>query len=65
MFNLKIIDVSAVVYKGTFAANYKDRNYYNYPVGGIHYLMRQVATALAIGDSVVLVFDSPNNLRKN
>lgn len=65
MFNLKIIDVSAVVYKGTFAANYKDRNYYNYPVGGIHYLMRQIATALAIGDSVVLVFDSPNNFRKN
>lgn len=64
MFNLKIIDVSAVVYKGSFATGYKDRMYYNYPVGGIHYLMRQISTALAIGDSVVLVFDSKNNFRK-
>lgn len=64
MFELQIYDVSAFVYHGVTASNFKDLFYYNYPVGGIHALMRYVTPALADRDQVVLAFDSRSNFRK-
>lgn len=64
MFNLRIYDVSAFVYMGTTSSNYGDRSFYGYPVGGIHYLMRHVSTALVMQDAVALMFDGRNNFRK-
>lgn len=65
MFKLNVFDVSAFVYKGTMSQNYGTRTYYGYPVGGIHYLMRYVATSLVQSDSVVLMFDGRNNFRRS
>lgn len=65
MFKLNVFDVSAFVYKGTTSQNYGTRTYYGYPVGGIHYLMRYVATSLVQSDSVVLMFDGRNNFRRS
>lgn len=64
MFNLKIFDVSAFVYTGSTASEFKNRFYFNYPVGGIHYLMRYVTSALADKDYIVLAFDDRDSFRK-
>lgn len=64
MFNLKIFDVSAFVYTGATSGEFKNLFFYNYPVGGIHYLMRYVTTALADKDYIVLAFDDRDNFRK-
>ena len=55
---LKILDVSALVHTG--ASAFGDRQFYGYPVGGIHYLMRYVSTALLYRDDLALCFDSPS-----
>lgn len=60
MNDLNVIDVSALVYTGALSKYFCDRRYYNLPVGGIHYLMRQVSNAFRLRDCVVLCFDSPS-----
>lgn len=60
MNDLTVIDVSAVVYTGSLSSFHEDRRFYGYPVGGIHYLMRQIAVAFTGGDFVTLCFDSPS-----
>lgn len=64
MLDLTIFDVSAFVYQGTSSESFKNRFFYNYPVGGIHYLMRYLTPALIDRDSVILAFDSRDNFRK-
>lgn len=61
MSSLCVIDASACVYTGSCSKHFTDRYSYKFPVGGIHYLMRQVCVALSMGNSVVLCFDSPSN----
>lgn len=56
--NLAIIDASACVYTGMASAYHKDRSYYGYPVGGLHYLFRYVTTNLTKRSDVIVVFDS-------
>ena len=59
MFNkLVIIDASACVYTGMCSKRHKDKSYYGYPVGGLHYLFRYVTTALAQTSHVIVAFDS-------
>ena len=59
MFNkLVIIDASACVYTGMCSKRQKDKSYYGYPVGGLHYLFRYVTTALAQTSHVIVAFDS-------
>lgn len=60
MSDLSVIDVSALVYVGNTSKHYCERTYYGYPVGGIHYLMRYVTTALIKRNGLVLCFDSPS-----
>lgn len=57
---LNILDVSALVYTGSASEFYRERSNYGFYVGGIHYLMKQVAVSFAIMDSVLLCFDSPS-----
>ena len=64
MADLQIIDVPACVYTGCNTQNYRERQYYNYPIGGIHFLMRYLSTAIGEGDDFVLCFDSPNFRRE-
>lgn len=59
MNNLNVIDVSAVVYTGASSPRFSERTSFGYPVGGIHYLMRQLCVSLGSYDAVVLCFDSP------
>lgn len=61
---LDVFDVSSFVHTGCCAAQFKDRCYYNYPVGGIHYLMRYVTTSLRANRHVILCFDDRRNFRK-
>lgn len=56
--NLAIIDASACVYTGMASTYHRDRYYYGYPVGGLHYLFRYVTTALAKRDDVIVAFDA-------
>ena len=55
---LIIIDASACVYTGMYSKRHKDKSYYGYPVGGLHYLFRYVVTALAQTSHVIVAFDS-------
>ena len=64
MFNLHILDVSALLHYGMNSARYKDKVSCTYNVGGIHKVMRQVAIAIANNDDVILAFDSKKNFRK-
>lgn len=64
MDNLNIIDVSALIYCGSMSEYFSDKSNYGFSIGGIRYLMRQVITSIALGDYVVLCFDSPS-FRKN
>lgn len=64
MFNLHIIDVSALLHFGMNSQMYRDKKSCGYNVGGIHKVMRHVAIAAATSDSIVLAFDSKNNFRK-
>ncbi len=57
---LNIIDVSACVYTGCCSKHFVDKLSFGYPVGGIHYLMRQICNTFGLGDSLVLCFDSPS-----
>lgn len=59
MSDLYVIDISALVHTAEHTPNFSERRYYDYPVGGIHFLMRYVSIAFARGDAVVLCFDSP------
>lgn len=59
MNTLYVIDVSAVVHTVAHVPTFSDRTFYNYPVGGIHYLMRYVSIAFSARDDVLLCFDSP------
>lgn len=59
MNNLNVIDVSAVVYTGATAPRFSERTSFGYPVGGIHYLMRQLSVSFGSYDATVLCFDSP------
>ena len=59
MNNLNVIDVSAVVYTGASAQRFCERTSFGYPVGGIHYLMRQLCVSFGSYDAAVLCFDSP------
>lgn len=60
MFKLSVIDVSALVYAAMGSKFFRDRSYYRYPVGGIHYLMRYVTGEFSEENDVVLCFDSPS-----
>lgn len=60
MNELMIIDASALVHTGHKAPRYKDFTFYNYPVGGIRYLMTYVTEALVLRNTPVLCFDSPS-----
>lgn len=60
MNRLIVIDVSALVYTGSKSEWYRELESFGHPVGGIHYLMRQVSVALVSCDFVVLCFDSPS-----
>lgn len=64
MLDLSIFDVSAFVYQGASSESFNNRFFYNYPIGGIHYLMRYLTPALMDRDSVILAFDSRDNFRK-
>lgn len=64
MFNLHIIDVSALLYFGMNSIKYKEHVSFGYQVGGIHKLMRNIAIALNNSDDIILAFDSRNNFRK-
>lgn len=64
MNTLNVIDVSALVYCGNMSQHFADKSNYGFSVGGIGYLMRQVATSIALGDDVVLCFDSPSFRKK-
>lgn len=57
---LMVVDVSACVHTGDASEFFKDRMSFNVPVGGIHYLMRQVCNCLNLRDGLVLCFDSPS-----
>lgn len=59
MNNLNIIDVSALVHTGHTSDFFSEKLSYNVPVGGLHYLMRQVCVTLVKMDYLVLCFDSP------
>lgn len=63
MYELNVIDVSALVYTASTSEFYRNRNYYNFPVGGIHYLDRYLTTALVGKEDVILAFDGRNNFR--
>ena len=56
--DLSVYDVSAYVYAGMRNSNYENRKFINYPVGGIHYLMKYVVSDLRAGKFVALAFDS-------
>lgn len=60
MKRLQIFDVSACVHTGNSADYFYDRMSYGVPVGGIHYLMRQICNAYNNGDDFILCFDSPS-----
>lgn len=62
--NLYLIDVSAVMHTGMNSTYYKERTYYGFPVGGIHFLAQQMCVPLMMGDEFILCFDSPNFRRK-
>lgn len=64
MFNLHILDVSALLHFGMNSVRYKDRMSCGYCVGGIHKVMRQIAIAASLNDSIILAFDSKSNFRK-
>jgi hypothetical protein len=64
MYDLHILDVSALLHFGMNSEFYKDRVSYTYNVGGIHKVMRHIMTAFFNNDEVVLAFDSRNNFRK-
>lgn len=64
MNDLHIIDVSALVYVGSTSKYYMDRKNYGVPVGGLHYLMKQVTNCFACYDPVILCFDSPSFRKK-
>jgi 5''-3'' exonuclease (including N-terminal domain of PolI) len=57
---LNILDVSALIYTGSASEFYRERSNYGFYVGGIHYLMKQVAVSFTMMDSVLLCFDSPS-----
>ena len=59
---LIIIDASACVYTGMYSKRHKDKSYYGYPVGGLHYLFRYVVTALAQTSHVIV--STPGHLGK-
>lgn len=56
--NLRVIDASACVYTGMSSEVHRDRSYYGYPVGGLHYLFRYIVGALARKEDVIVAFDS-------
>lgn len=58
--DLIVIDVSACVHTGAASKFFKDRVSFNVPVGGIHFLMRQICNCLNLGIMFVLCFDSPS-----
>lgn len=58
--NLNIFDVSAIVHLADHSKYFRERKYYNFPVGGIHCLMRYVSTSFMRGNDVALCFDSPS-----
>ena len=64
MNELHVIDVSALVYVGSTSKYYIDRTNYGVPVGGLHYLMKQISVCFACYDPVVLCFDSPSFRKK-
>lgn len=57
--DLSVIDVSALVHTAEHVDIYRERSYYGYPVGGIHFLMRQICTKVLLANDFVLCFDSP------
>lgn len=65
MFDLGIIDASALVYTGALGAPYNERLYYGYPVGGIHYFLKYLSLTLKNYDDAIIVFDSRDNFRKS
>ena len=70
MFELGILDASALVYTGTLSAghegsSYGSDTYYGYPVGGIHYFLKYLSIVLKDYDDVIIVFDSKKNFRKD
>ena len=64
MFNLHLIDVSALLYYGMTSVKYRDKRSYGFPVGGIHKVMYHISVAFAANDDIILVFDGRNNFRK-
>lgn len=60
MGDCSILDVSALVHTGMNNVHFQGRTYYQYPVGGIHYLMRYICNAFNSNSFVVLCFDSPS-----
>ena len=55
---LVIIDASACVYTGMTSPKHRDRTYYKYAVGGLHYLFRYITTNLARKNDIIVAFDS-------
>ena len=60
MNSLNVIDVSALVYVGSTSEWFRERSNFGFPVGGIHFLLRQLCVSFVSSDSVVLCFDSPS-----
>lgn len=60
MGTLCVIDVSAVVHTGANAPRYADRTSFNYPTGGINFLMSQLMVPFYEVNDIILCFDSPN-----
>lgn len=60
MSDLKVIDVSAMIHYGCESVHYRDRTFYGYPVGGIHYLMQEIVASLIKRDHIAVCFDSPS-----
>lgn len=56
--DIHIIDVHAFLHTACNVSTFSDKTQSNFPVGGLHFVMRKVTAELAVGNSVVLTFDS-------
>lgn len=58
---IALYDVSAYIHRGMAVKEYADATYYNFPIGGLKFLLNRVASDLWGGTQVCLLFDSPTN----
>lgn len=63
--SLQIYDVSGFIHCAQSVSDYANRYTHNFPVGGIHYLMKHVVSSLASYGDVVLCFDRGRSFRKD